>query len=131
MPKQKDFVYSDVASSLRTLSDGNKEVVYDADAVIQSIKNIFSTIRGERVRSGIGSGLLRYLFEPMESDTADEIRTEIITNIRRYEPRVGQLDVTVRGDYTSQTYDVTVNFTIDRFTRPFRFDTRLRAMGEN
>lgn len=127
----KSHVYSDVNSALKTSADGNLRVEYDSDAVIQSIKNIFSTIKGERVRSGLGSGLISYLFEPMEPDTEDDIRTEIIRNIRQYEPRVDSLRVQVRGNKDEHMYRVVVDFTINRFAKPLRFQTNLRAMGQD
>lgn len=125
----QDYIYSDINSHLKVDSTGNYKVEYDADAVIQSVKNIFSTISGERVRNPIGSSLIRFLFQPMSSDTADDIKDLIIQNIREYEPRVERLSVTVRGDKQNQLYEVNVNFTINRFKQPFSFQTNLRAMS--
>lgn len=125
----KNFVYSDINSSMKLSTNGNIEIEYDADAVIQSIKNIFATIPNERVRNPIGSSLLSYLFEPMSNDTADDIRREIISNIREYEPRVDSLKVNVRSDRDNNIYRVTVNFTIDEFSSPMRYQLNLRAMN--
>ena len=124
----KDYVYSDVNSALKRESKGDIKVEYDGEAVVQSIRNIFSTISGERVRNPIGSVLLRYLFEPMSDDTADDIRTEIIQNIRKYEPRVRTLKVDVKGDRDNHIYIVTIRITIDRFTQPLKFQMNLRSM---
>lgn len=129
MPSQ-NYVYSDVVSSLEQSASGNIDIKYDVDAVFQSVKNIMSTIPGERVRNGIGSSLLRYLFEPINNDTADDIKDEIRTMIRQYEPRVKQLRVNVRASIDEQMYKVTMEFMIDAFARPVRFQTNLRAMGE-
>lgn len=128
---KRNNIYSDIERTLKTERSGNLRVEYDADAVIQSIKNIFSTIKGERVRSPIGSSLLSYLFEPMTPDTEDDIKAEITRNIRQYEPRVDRLKVNVIGDRDNRLYKITLEFTISRFTRPFRFQTNLRAMGED
>lgn len=127
----KNHVYSDINRALNTTPDGNIKIEYDGDAVMQSIKNIFSTIRGERVRSSLGSNLLSYLFEPMTPDTEDDIKAEITRNIRQYEPRVDRLKVNVIGDKDAQSYKVSVEFTINKFARPFRFQTNLRSMSED
>lgn len=127
---RQNHVYSDINSSLKVDSTGNFKVEYDADAVVQSVKNIFATISGERVRSRLGSSLLRYLFQPMTPDTADDIRAEIYRNIRQYEPRVRTLRVRVSEDIDGNLYRVTMNITIDRFTQPIRFQTNLRSMNQ-
>lgn len=127
----RNFVYSDVNSALEREAGGAIKIEYDEDAVIQSVKNIFATIKGERVRSGLGSSLLGYLFEPMEADVADEIRIEIIRNIREYEPRVDSLKVRVQPNYDANLYRVSVDFTIDKFAAPLRFQTNLRSMSED
>jgi len=126
----KNPIYSDINSSLKIDSAGKYKVEYDEQAVIQSIKNIFATISGERVRSRLGSSLLRYLFQPMTSDTRDDIRTEIIRNIRQYEPRVRSLNVRVDGDRDNNMYIVRVEMTIDRFTQPIKYQTKLRSMND-
>lgn len=123
----QDYIYSDVNSQLTTDSTGYK-VEVDADAVMQSVKNIFSTIPGERVRNPIGSPLIRYLFQPITRDTADDIKDVIVQNIRQYEPRVQRLNVKVKGDKDNHQYRVDVSFTINRFRKPFSFQTNLRAM---
>ena len=127
MANQKN-VYSDVKSTLNKTPNGDVEVEYDGDAVMQSIKNILSTVSGERVRNPIGSVLLRYLFEPISEDTADDIKTEIMTNIRKHEPRVRKLKVDVKPDPDKHVYIVTMTLTVDRFVQPLRYQTRLRSM---
>lgn len=129
MPTRK-FIYSDVNSSLKKTAGGELAVEYDENAVIQSVRNIFATVKGERVRSGLGSTLLAYLFEPMQDDTVDEIRTEIIRNIREYEPRVDQLRVRVVPNYDAHVYNVYMQFTVNRFATPISFQINLRAMDE-
>ena len=123
------YIYSDINSTLKSDPTGNYEIEYDRDAVIQSVKNILSTINGERVRNGIGSTLVRYLFQPMSSDTTDEIRTTIIRNIREYEPRIQRLNVRVKEDKTNNQYKVYIDFTVNRFSQPIQYQTNLRAMG--
>ena len=125
---RKGYIYSDVNSKLTSNKKGEFEVEYDTDSVIQSVKNILSTVSGERVRNPIGSVLLRYLFEPMTEDTVDSIKNEILGNIRKYEPRIRTIKVDVIGDKQKHVYEVTMTITIDRFNRPIKFQTNLRSM---
>ena len=125
---KKKYIYSDINSRLKADKTGDFKVEYDGEAVMQSIKNIFATISGERVRNGIGSSIVRYLFEPMTDDTVEDIKDEIKVNIKKYEPRIRTLKVNVVGDKEKHTYDVTVTITVDRFAQPLRFQTSLRSM---
>lgn len=127
MAKQK-YIYSDVKSTLNKTPNGDVEVEYDGNAVIQSIKNILSTVSGERVRNPIGSVLLRYLFEPISEDTADDIRSELLSTIKKHEPRVRTIRVTVKPDPDNHIYIVSMSLTVDKFVQPLRYQTRLRSM---
>lgn len=124
----KKYIYSDINSKLDPDKTGDFKVEYDGEAVMQSIKNIFATISGERVRNGIGSSLVRYLFQPMTEDTVDAIQSEITTNIKKHEPRIKTINVSVIGDKQKYIYEVTVTITISRFAQPLRFQTNLRSM---
>lgn len=123
------YVYSDIEERLTKQNSGDYQVVYDGDAVLQSVKNILSTIPNERVRNPIGSSLLSYLFQPMTPDTVDEIKTEITRSIRVYEPRVQRLQVNVKPDISRLLYIVSISFTINRFTTPYQFQVNLRQMN--
>lgn len=124
------YIYSDINQSLKIRPEGEYEVEYDEAAVIQAVKNIFATVKGERVRSPLGSTLLAYLFEPMTEDLIDEIRTEIIRNIREFEPRVNQLNVKVIPEYDKHIYRVFMTFRVNRFAEPLSLQVNLRAMDE-
>ena len=126
----ENYTYADISSALSKDNNGNFDIKYDDAAVIQSLKNIFSTVPGERVRSSIGSSLVRYLFEPINNDTADDIKDEIRSSVRQYEPRISTLKLTVIPDIDANVYRVTLDFKINNFARPIRFQTNLRAMGE-
>jgi len=124
----KKYIYSDINSQLSSDKTGDFKIEYDGEAVMQSIKNIFATISGERVRNGIGSSLVRYLFQPMTEDTVDAIKNEITNNIKKHEPRIRTINVNVIGDKQKYVYEVTVTITVDRFAQPLRFQTNLRSM---
>jgi phage baseplate assembly protein W len=121
-------VYSDIDRSLKQDISGNYVIHYDADAIIQSLKTIFSTISGERVRNPIGSALIRLLFEPMNEENADSIRTSMIQTINRYEPRVNLTSVQITPDYANHIYDVKLLMSVKRLTNKVKFESKLRSL---
>ncbi len=125
-----DYVYSDLNSKLKQSADGNFNILYDEDVIVQSIKNIMATVSGERVRNPIGSSLVRYLFEPMDDDITDDIRNSIYNIIKTYEPRVEIARINVSANFEGNFYDVAMELRIRNLKRPVRVATRLRALNE-
>jgi hypothetical protein len=75
-------VYRDVDQSL------TKNAVYNADAVIQSIRNILMTRKGTRVfNSEFGSNLNDILFDFADPATELRVYAEVIEAVTRWEPR--------------------------------------------
>lgn len=57
------------------------------EAVQQNLKNLILTARGERIMdSSFGVGLRNYLFENMTPEVKQNLRGEIITQVRKYMP---------------------------------------------
>lgn len=102
--------WSDMTSDLRIDNSGNVRTLRDDEAISQSIKNILSTVRGERVRSDIGSGLLSLLFEPVDDETAEDIQEVIEFSVRRYENRITLLSVRVIPYPEDHYYEVILRF---------------------
>lgn len=126
----KKYTYSDVEKGLETATNGDVGVTYDVETIIQSIKTILSTIPYERVRNPIGSRLVTYLFEPISSDTTDEIRTEIGRSLREYEPRVIIQGVRVTPNPDKMTYDVSIDAFIKKLNYNERIDISLKILGD-
>lgn len=122
------YTYSDMDSRLSITREGNVKVVYDEDAIIQSIKTILTTITGERVRNPIGSSLVQYLFRQMTPDTADDIRRLIRRNITQYEPRVTLNRVQVTPLYDQNRYELVIDLLINEIDRRITFRQNLRPM---
>ena len=97
--------------------DVNKHV--DDMAVINSVKNLISTSRYERLfQPEIGSSVRSLLFEPMDTITASALKRAIVETLRNYEPRVTVDEVSVSPDYDNNTYSVGMTFTIINRTEP-------------
>lgn len=105
-------VYSEI-DQVRTKE---RVLVYDIDAVFQSIVNILSTPMGTRFfLPEFGSALEDFLFEPLDDVTGLAILTEVTGAINRWDPRVlvdyGKSHVD--PDYDNNRFNVTLLFRID------------------
>ena len=57
----------------------------DASAIKQAIVNLLLTNKGERLMNpGYGSNIRRYLFEPLDYGTANQIKGNIYIKIKLY-----------------------------------------------
>lgn len=122
-------VYSDMHPTLKIKEGGSIEILYDEAVIVQSIKNIFATVSGERVRNPIGSRILRLLFQRMTFDTARQIRGELAGLITRYEPRVDIVSFTLNPNFDGNSYDAKLQVKIKGIERPQIITTRLRSFA--
>lgn len=61
----------------------------DEAAIVNSIRNIFTTTPGEKILDPtFGLNLSQWLFQPLDEFTAREIGETILNGIQKYEPRV-------------------------------------------
>lgn len=94
-----DYLDIDLTFSKRPSGDIYKK--RDAAAVKQSIKNLLLTDYYEKpFQPFFGGNLRAMLFELADDETEDEIRSNIVTAINNYEPRVEiqSIDVNVLPD---------------------------------
>ena len=125
----KLYEYSDVSRGLQKNQRGDIDVDYDANAILQSVRNILSTIPNERVRNPIGSSLVRYLFEPMTEDTAESIRIEVKQILGQWEPRIQTLKIRVIPDYDRQAYIVKMSISANKLVKTVEYNLLLSALG--
>lgn len=121
-----NFVYSDFESTLRITDSGNVKVLYDDDVIIQSIRHIIATMKGERVRTDFGSSLIRVLFEPMTEYTTETIRRLLFEGIRTYEPRVSIKTILVSPNYRNGSYSISMELVIREIDKLIVYDTMLK-----
>lgn len=122
--------WSDIDRTFRKTKSGEIAVVTGEDAINQSIKNILSIMRGEKVRSDMGSSLYAVLFEPMSIDSVEEIQSIVDTNIRRYEDRVILTSVRVIPMFDEHYYKLSIDYRIKPTKAKKNLTTFLPAMGE-
>ena len=85
----------------------------DEGAIVNSIRNIFSTSPGERVlEPDFGLNLKQWLFQPLDDFTAREIGETILQGIERYEPRVSVNTINVNTAPEKHEYHIKLVLTV-------------------
>ena len=129
MPDQKPY-YSDVDYQMKIDRNGNVVVHKNEESVNQNIKSILATVSGERVRNNIGSGLIRLLFQPLSSETTQDLKFALREVLDRFEPRITILGVRVVPDYDRNEYNVQIRYKIKTAPQTSVFTTRLRSLQD-
>lgn len=116
--KQDSVRYKDLFLDLEEMSNSSKNFFSndtkidikssdDESAIVNSIRNIFSTTPGERIlEPGFGLNLKQWLFEPLDEFTAQDIGETIVNGIKRFEPRVTVKNVNIDINYEQHEYNI-------------------------
>ncbi len=105
------IIYSDLSRTPES-----QELAKNLDSVYQSLHNILSTRKGERLfLPDFGCDLDDALFELMDDDTAFLIYEIVLEAISKWEPRVTLQTSKVIPNYDTHSYDVTLVFTVAGF----------------
>jgi phage baseplate assembly protein W len=101
----------------------------DERAVINSIKNLLSTNHYERpFRPFLGGNIRRLLFENLDSITATRMEKEVEQIIRNFEPRAILEKVTVLAKPESNSFGVTIEFSIVNRQEPITITFQLERI---
>jgi len=124
---RKTQIYSDFLTNLNPHPVSKDIVKYvNENAVVKSIRNLILTNRRERLfQPNLGSNIRRLLFEPMGSDTADNIITFIRETLSTHEPRAKILNIQAVPDYDNNLYQVKVVFMVINKQEPVTVDVTL------
>lgn len=115
----RDFVYSDFDIEMTKASDGDATKDKDVNAILNSLRNIVSTLQGSRrMLPEFAQDLWGLLFEPMDTETARSIGSQILEAVRTWENRVDVTAINIVPDYDNGIYRVSITFTI----RPLRVE---------
>lgn len=123
----KAYVYSDMDPRLNILRTGTVQVRYDADVILQSIKNIIATITGERIRNPIGSTIVKLLFEPINEYTSEDIRNQFYKLLEQ-EPRIRIHELVIRANPDQNAYDLWLTYAVRNVPGLQTFNTKLRTL---
>jgi len=110
---RRTATWSDIDANYRKQTDGDILRRTDVDAVINSLNNIVSTLKGtRRMIPEFAQNIHRLLFEPMDDQTARAIGDEILEGIRSWEDRVKVTRIDITPDYDNNLYKFRVSFSI-------------------
>lgn len=124
------IVYSDLDFFLEIDGSGNVKKKINNDSIIQSIKTILSTVPGERIMNPeFGSTLKYLLFDPMDDITNDQIQTEILSSINRWEDRILITNVISDPDYDRNIYVISIEYIIASTRQRETFTAAVRSQG--
>ena len=85
--------------------------VKDKSAIIQSITGLLLTKKGERpFQPELGCDLQTVLFEPLDYASAAMIKSEVLSTLNQYEPRISVVDIECNPDYNNNGYNVELIF---------------------
>ena len=88
-------------------------IVKDKAAIVQSVRNLLLTRKGERpFQPDLGSDITRLLFEPLDYGTAGLIRQAIFDVLGRYEPRIRVEAVVVTPIDDDNGFEVEMSYVI-------------------
>lgn len=118
------YLYKDIGFDLVNLYTTNVELykdnenkdlkpIYDANSVLNAIKNILTTSPGEKLLNPtFGVDLRDYLFETVSETRAFFIGTDLYNGLTEQEPRVSidRIDVVAVSD--DQQYEIDLNISI-------------------
>lgn len=105
--------YSDFYNNLNK-NFGTKDLarITNEDSIINSLKNIIRTRKGERpFFPEFGCNISGLLFENFSQFTNDSIETEIKTAVENFEPRIKTIRVKVVESQDNHTVDLQMFFT--------------------
>lgn len=106
------------------------QISVDEQAVMNSIKNIFTTTPGEKILNPeFGVNLTQWLFEPASEFNAREIGEAIQTGISRFEPRVQLTRVSVIVDEENNQYIIKLALQIPSLNITKEYDAVLQQPG--
>jgi phage baseplate assembly protein W len=118
------YLYKDVMFDLTPSFTNNVELykdeeqkdlkaIYNAGAVINSIKNILTTSPGEKILNPLfGVDLRDYLFEPVTETRAFFIGTDLYNGLTTQEPRITIERVDIVAVPDESQYEISLSITI-------------------
>lgn len=101
--------------------DNDEEVYIDTNATYEEMLrsamfHVIFTPKGQRLRNpNFGTDLVRFIFEPSDTDTFEKIKTEIRTQVSTFVPNIRFNDMQVYEDENdSHSRIVSINYTITK-----------------
>lgn len=124
-------MWVDLDIQLRKQINGDLMVMTDANAIINSMRNISQTLQGQRrMLPEFAMPLYKLLFEPVDEQTAYKIGNYLIESIQAWDNRINLTDVLVEAETDANRYNVTCTFNVKTSnTQPVSFQFILMQQG--
>ena len=101
----------------------------DVNAVVQSIKSLLLTDKGERLfQPDVGSNIRQMLFENYTPQTTILLKQFISETVENFEPRAAILDISVSPDDDNNTMQVKIMVRIVNQADPVQMDLILERI---
>ena len=124
------MIYKDISFNFVAESQEGTTSKKDEEAINQSIKNILFTQRGEVPFDPLfGSGLRNILFEKMSPITEFSLEQEIRFALENHEPRIVINNIDMEPNYNSNSYEVTIVYTINYLNMETSTTINLQMQG--
>lgn len=124
--RTRTFVFADFAMDfLPHPMTGDIAVLYDADAINQSLHNIVHTQRFERPFEmyDVASRVRSLLFELSDNLMHNELKSELFTTIVNNEPRILVVDIVVDNVPSQNAISISIFYKIKTFDQIEKFQT--------
>lgn len=118
-------IYKDINAQLPT----NFDALVDANAVKQSLRNIFSWRKGQRILNpAFGNVIYEYIYEPITNLTIRNLRTAIMQMLA-VEPRINILSLNITPIPDENTIYVALQYIIPAINVMDSFDIRVNILS--
>ena len=125
-----NYTYSDLHLDLDNPISKDIASDFDESAVRNSIINLFNTTPGQNLLDPeYGLNLVQYLFEPISETNGRQIGNDILTGIKKYEPRILVKSVDIQMNEDEQTYYITLSIEIPILYSQIRIEGALTKTG--
>lgn len=102
-----------VGLGLNAVETGDILTDIDLEAIKNSLRNIFTTKKGQKILNpDFGVSLDQYLFNPISVTHGRAMAGEILRGITRYEPRISVSNITVSPDFDLNLYRIQIYYTL-------------------
>jgi phage baseplate assembly protein W len=86
---------------------------YDLSAIKNSIRNLFTTKKGQKILNpDFGCSLDQYLFTPISNANGKAIASEILRAVTKYEPRIQITNIYVVPVFDQSLYKISVYYSL-------------------
>lgn len=126
-----DLKLKTIINNDKLIDAGDLEVDENINAIRNSIKNIFSTKKGQKIYDPeFGASLEQHLFERVDEFYARLIGEEILRNVGEYEPRIEILKVKVLPIPDENEYRISIYYNLLKIQKKELLELRVLNNGQ-